>query len=311
MDDAASYAEAVLDGFPAFNVPVYLVADTITQIELRKAKMIASGDYLTAQRHQERIDELKFLNTESTYDGIHQDRCHEIHTRLMTAQRQLADRAAAADRVLQKFTQQRQADLDGFDERARQELATFDETHPPAALPAKFRKYSYEYLNLRMRERYMVSSKRYMEAEALKAEADALEIVEIERQRRNWDDYVTKKRQLLIAQKAEQRRILEEKWDRDWRALRPSATADVARRENVVRALESKLVEVEGEHNVAFDGAATRGPSRAVTSRSLPVARPQLPRLPMAPRQPNHLRARMRYVRTKNYDQAHKRNGHM
>jgi hypothetical protein len=52
MEGADDYAEAGLDGFPVSKVPVDLVAERITHLELKKTTIIATGDYLTAQRYQ-------------------------------------------------------------------------------------------------------------------------------------------------------------------------------------------------------------------------------------------------------------------
>ena len=205
-----------------------------------------------------------------------------------------------------------------LDEKLDNDLYQFDEDHN-IEVPPKFRKFSPEYLNMRKREKFMVSSKRYVEANTLKKEADKIEKKEREIQQKNWGDYVNQQRQLLIKKQQEQRRCFIEKWDREWAALVPSADAEVTKCENVVKNIEANISSLSNaDQMVSTDGTAltlsqaaaiAKKQVRTSTSRSIRMTssrnsknKDALPPLTnVSPTQADPLRSRLAYMRATNY----------
>lgn len=273
-------ATQVMFGWPLDQIPKSKIRKLIVYLVQEKDKLIEDGNYLEAQKFEIKIDELRQISTESSYDSIHRGRYDELQQRLETAERDLQMNLEKRDSIIESFQRERQQALDEMEACLQQELISFEAKHDTDP-PPKFRKFSPEYLNLRQRERAMIYSKRYVDANNLKAEADILERKEVQQQNRNWERHVAKQRQLLVKRHEEQRRILQEKWDREWAALSPSADQQIKKCENAVRAVESRIM-AESEQIL---------PEVAPTKRSISV------------QQNDRLRSRAAYMRTKNYNE--------
>jgi hypothetical protein len=301
-------AVSVLNQTPVSDVSPSQISDLISYFEDEKLRVISCGDYVAAQHIEDKINELKQFQMKSTFNRIHRDRCAEIQNRLTEAQQELDQRLRNRDQLFKTFKEQKCQSLQDFNTFADEELQDFNAEYETAP-PCVFTKYSQEYLNLRMREKYMISSKRYIEAETLKTEADRRLIIERENQENAWRMQVNKKRELLIARQNDQRKALQRKWDRRWNDLCPSIDEEVSKFQNLVRNLKLKLSEVEGDENVDFDGTATRSrsPNPKTTRKTISVSQAKPPqRSDVSPHQLNRLRSRMAYVRAKAYSQTHR-----
>jgi hypothetical protein len=293
MDDCDGWADRVLANCAVESVPQPIIPGVISSLRAKKAEYVRVGEYRQAMCCERKVTELKFASTEEAYDDLQHSRVAEAQQRVDVARRELAGRCEAWDRVLAQFEQDRQRSLAEFDEAAAKELTAFNEKHNVLEPPPKFRKFSYDYLNLVMREKYMVASKRFLEANALRAEASELEQKEKAVQKTNWDSYVEIHRQILLNHQREQRRILEAKWEKDWDALAPSGEAEIDKYATAVSNLEARLVDVQQGHNVAISGLTARGKLPPLQNSGPPAC-------------VDGLRSRLAYVRAKNYTVARK-----
>ena len=295
---AEKWAHRVLKGVDVETIPLNLVLSVASHLESRKEGLIERGDYLGAQALEDKISALKQFSEEATYDSIQDYRLTELRQRLSSAKQDLAVSIARRDSVIESFLQKKEQALAECDAIMQRELDEFDRAHEDAKPPPKFRRFSPEYLNMRRREKAMVAAKRYVDANAVKEEADRIERREMEQNERNWKSFVAKQRDQLLKRQLEQRRIIEAKWDKEWASVLPSGDEDVTKCQNAVRAIEARISELSLEPMPAelARGTASRGHSpRRRVSPSL------------SPRQNDQLRSRMRYVRTMNYKKVRMR----
>ncbi|OHT14235.1 hypothetical protein TRFO_15541 [Tritrichomonas foetus] len=314
-DPVIEYAHQIFIDLPVSGIPYNYQKRVLNFLKDQKNQAIKAGDYLSAQKFDDKINEMNLMRTEDTYITSKNGKLEELQQRLVAAQQELEQQREDKNRILDLFQEEREEEITKMYIQLDNELAIFDEEHN-TEVPPKFRKFSPEYLNLRKREKFMVSSKRYVEADKLKKEADAREIVERNNQQTNWENYVKKQREILIKKQDEQRRCFIEKWDREWAALLPSAENEVAKYENAVKAIESRIAEFHVTQQVGLDGTATSR-NFAITANGSPptvttgktTARnatsrlsTNLPPLNVSPTQSDPLRSRLTYIRATNYN---------
>lgn len=288
-------------------VPQSMVSKVVKCLETQKEELVERSDYLGAQEFEDKINALKMFSTEATYDSLQDYRLTELKQKLEAAKEELQVSIARRDAVIKSFLEKREQALAELDMTMRRELAAFDDANSSSP-PPKFRRFSPELLNMRRREKAMVAARRYVEANVVKGEADALERKETEQNTKNWKAFVLKQRSILLKRHQEQRRIMEEKWDKEWASVLPSGDEDVARCENAVKAIEARIADFNLDH-LPLEGPITRGmTSRSVSAgRCTPRRWARVTQSSLSPIQDDRLRSRMTYVRTKNYNKIRMR----
>lgn len=317
-DPVIEYSHKVFEGLQVNEIPYQYQRKVLNYLTNQKNEAIKAEDFLSAQKFEDKINEIKLMQVEEAYESRQNGKYEDLVQRLSEAQNILEDQRENLNQVLQSFQDEREEAILKLDEQLESELFQFDEEHNVDP-PPKFRKFSPEYLNMRKREKFMVSSKRYVEANALKKEADILEKKERQIQQKNWGDYVNQQRQLLLKKQQEQRRCFIEKWDREWAALVPSAECEVTKCENVVKNIEANISNLSNaDQMVATDGTAltlsqsaalAKTQNRTATSRSVRLTSSRnsknknaLPPLSnVSPTQADPLRSRLAYMRSTNY----------
>ena len=296
-------SQQLFRGLEISEIPENYYSPVYEYLKLQKQASIDNDDFLSAQLFDDKIIEMELHKTETTYLINKNGRVDELQRRLFEARQNLEEQKAKKNEVLDNFQRERESKMMKLQEQLDEELNMFDIKHS-GEIPAKFRKYSADYLNLKQRELFMVSSKRYVEANALKKEADKKKIIEEENQRKNWDKYVNKQREILIKKQQEKLRCLEERYQKEWNALYPSFLNEIEKSENAIRMLESKIAEFSLVQNVDLDGTAT---ARNLQTRSRDLdsssrrPNPSLPPLSVRPTQADPLRSRLQYIRKSNY----------
>ena len=320
-DPVVDYSHKVFEDLPVNEIPYQYQKKVLNYLINQKSEAIKAEDFLSAQKFEDKINEIKLMQVEDAYESRQNDKYEDLIQRLSDAQSALEEQRENLNQILQSFQDEREEAIMKLDEKLDNDLYQFDEDHN-IEVPPKFRKFSPEYLNIRKREKFMVSSKRYVEANNLKKEADAMEKKERAIQEKNWENYVNQQRQLLIKKQQEQRRCFIEKWDREWTALVPSAEAEVTRCENVVKNIEANLADLSNtDQLVAIDGTALTASQTAAlaktqtrtatvtTARSIKMTssrnsknKNSLPPLTnVSPTQADPLRSRLAYMRATNY----------
>jgi hypothetical protein len=235
----AEYADAILDDWPITEVPRPLYPELVGELRQRQSDNLDCGDLRGAQHIENTIHAILAVANEREHDAAAALARQSASQRAAARKRALEDIVARDEQVVAKFRAERGRAVADLGAQHSRDLDRFDRSFP-AEPPAKFKKFSREYLQLRARESFMVSAKRYDEAVLVRAEANRVEEKERETQRQNWVDHIAKQRELLVAGHAVQRRCLEERWDKDWTALTASLRHREAQYRNAVLVSEAE-----------------------------------------------------------------------
>jgi hypothetical protein len=205
-------------------------------------------DYSLLQRIDDSIATLLESSERTAYSGVHKAELDTIQDRLQRSHQTLTERENEFDFVRDDFNARRQADADRLRGEQETEFAALVQTYSQE-LPLKFRRCSPELVNVRIQEKKARLTHRFVEAKALKMEGDTLEAKEMEQNRLMW------RREFEIASAAmrkkhrKQMNCLNEKWDREWTAIEPSARSEQGRVKMVIEAAERRMDEVQRSRN--------------------------------------------------------------
>lgn len=294
------YTENVIDGWPVTDVPPRYYKQVVKKLQEKKAACIKDGDYLQAQFFEDKSNEILEISTEACYGDDRNTKLEKLQQRLALAQQELEYEIQKSNRILDGFEREKEKAMNQLIENHNEQLLAFDEKNQPP-MPPKFQKYSPEYLNLRKREQFMVSSKRYAEASSLKAEADQMKIVEDKQNEQKWQAYVAQQRKQLVDTMKQQMVCSQNKWAREKNALKISADKQITNCQNLVTALENKVNEAESEcqATAAATVVTTRCATQMSTSRGTTSRNDKLP--PLSSIQTEQLKSRMPRMRASNY----------
>ena len=194
-DELDQEIEAVLDGERKKYTKPQL--DMIVEgLKRRRDEALAEEDYDEAELAKNCANEM-IRESEFFYAvKIQEEKVDELKVKLEESRKSLHDLKSRWRAVLQNFQRQRDAELQEMYESNMRKLEDLErlKDEPP---PPKFRKYSPQLLNMRIREKAMVTSKMYDEASVLQEEANRIQAVEDERNRQEWHANVDDQSQKL------------------------------------------------------------------------------------------------------------------
>ena len=234
------FAEALLFGWPMNQVPRELARKVKACLVAKKNQAIKDRDYRRVQLIENTINGLD--KTGAQMKQIERSNMHAkmLNEKLEKAKDDLRQAIAKHERIADRFNEERNNAMLQQEQEHEAELYKFDEEHNIEP-PAKFRKFSREYWQLKTQEEFLISSKRYVEANALRAEANKLEKEERRKQKENWELYVQQQREKLIQKHDAARKYLLEKWQKEWDGLLISFDKDEQQHRKTVLAIESTM----------------------------------------------------------------------
>jgi hypothetical protein len=277
--DVEQYAAAVLDGWPLTEIPPEYHNPIVKRLHRLQSDSLSNGEYRRAQQIANKLQTMSFIHSDQSFSTAATTRLENAQTRVNVRKSVLDQTKATNDWVVSQFQSEAEGALANLDAVHQAELEQFDRDHDCEA-PERFRKFTREYLQLRAIESFMVSSKRYTEADSVRAKANVMEQKEREVQEQNWKNYVQKQREMLVERQANARRCLIEKWEKNWAAVVAARRKDESTREKAV------LASVAQESIVA---ARAEVPEREESSR--------LPPLDIPPRGKLSAIRRLNYIR--------------
>jgi hypothetical protein len=267
-NEITQYAEAILGDLPISEVPCSLYPMLVRHLRQLQSDNLACGDLRRAQHIENTIQTIFAVSNERENDAAAALAHQSASQRADASKQALEDIVSRHEQVVAKFQSNRARAIADLDSQHARDLERFDHSFPEEP-PAKFRKFSREYLQLRARESFMVSAKRYDEAVLVRAEANWVEKQERETQQQNWVDSIARQRELLVARQAAQRRCLEERWDKDWTALIASVRHREAQYRNAVLVSEAEELSSQKSTRLRLDKVGNDGISNpAVSIRS-------------------------------------------
>jgi hypothetical protein len=243
------YAQQLLTGTSPSLVPPSEIHPTVEFLQTMLVESIQTQNYLEAQKIEDLCSALLQQNTEQTYESYQNSRVKLLEERLQVALKSFDEARQTLHDAQTKLEQERQNAIAALAADHERELAAFDEAHSQE-MPTVFRKFGSEYLLLRKRQEVCVQAKRFVEANALKVEADAIEANEIARQESNWRKSVALQRDAVVQKQMQQIQVLEEKLQGRWCEQIPPLLTELTRAENVVKAAELKLSTIQSGENM-------------------------------------------------------------
>jgi hypothetical protein len=183
--DLAKNVESVLTGQRRKNYTQIEMEALLAELRVRRKAALKMEDYIEAERIAYASTQLLRRVNSYTVVKFQEAKTVELTLKLEEAQKKLADLEFRWRNVMQHFRMQRDQELHRIyanNIMAIEEL----EGLKSEPLPPKFNKRSPALLNLRQRERAMISSRRYDDAAIVQVEADRLQSVEDEKNRHEW-----------------------------------------------------------------------------------------------------------------------------
>ncbi|OHS97470.1 hypothetical protein TRFO_36334 [Tritrichomonas foetus] len=235
-------AQRLLNGLSPDQIPPQNINPLISYLQQYKQQYLSAKDYLTAQSIEDICVKLSEISTNSNFGDIRQNHQHQLEQRLNLARQEYQKTKQERIDAQSKFEKDREESLNRLFQEQDKELEKFDK-EILEKIPAKFTKFSTEYLNLRKQEECMVQAKRYAEANEFKIEADKLEEIEMAKNRQKWSKQVKKLRDTLIAKQNQQKEALEDKWETKWAETIPKIIDEENRCLKTVKVIEAKINE--------------------------------------------------------------------
>lgn len=242
--DVRRQASSLLDGSPASSIPQDTVKPVMHCLRAYRDSVIAEGDYMHAQEVEDKINDLMLRREKQKYEDSQLETYQELTRRLERARSDLQ----AAEEACRIYTE----DVNRRCAEEREELAQMQrdelrelESQFAGDPPYKFVRWSPGYLNLRRKEKFLVKSRRYVEAHDMKLQADKVEREDVRASRGAWKAYGTQQKELLLRQHQVKMEYLLERYEQERVAKMLTLNAEVERCANVVRLYESRVRDAE------------------------------------------------------------------
>jgi hypothetical protein len=161
------------------------------------------------------------------------------------ARAELAKVLSERERCFAIFNKRRQRAIQKLELQQARELQAHDAQFA-GELPLSHRHVPAEILQLRDQERFLRQSRRYIEAQRILEEADALEAFELEKQRIRWGHEGAAIREGILRRHAQQMGCVIEKAKQTWQALMPGSVARENHWRGMIETLERKMEEERG-----------------------------------------------------------------
>lgn len=229
---------------PISIVPPNAVHDTVNYLQTQIADCIKKADYLQAQKIEDLCTALLQQNTKKGYIRIQNSKKNVLQNKLRMAKEELERAKEYRAEITNKYNIDRENAFKELEKLQDEELNKFDEEVYPN-IPINFQKFSKEYLQLKKQEDFLVQSKRFVEANEIKMEADRIYSIEQEQQQERWKKHFESLREAFISKLDQQKLCLEQKWDGKWAEMLPPLVEEEARCIKAVKAAEAKIQEAE------------------------------------------------------------------
>ena len=243
-------ADNVLNGKPLFIIPSNKIKKVIARIEEMKQIEVKIGNYKEAQQMENKINKLKEYKTKADYQNYKKMQTNYIKTRKIELENELENSKLHDDSIIQKFIKRKQVERDQIIQKHKEQMEKFEEDNQE--MPAKFRKYSNDYLKLVEKERHLIRSKRYFEAGQTKIEREKQYKVEEANQKREWLRSLDIQRQKLEEAFQKQLQCHDEKTQVQLYDLQNASKQNSATLERSITVQDAKLDIVEYDDLTPF-----------------------------------------------------------
>ncbi|OHT07638.1 hypothetical protein TRFO_24134 [Tritrichomonas foetus] len=214
--------------------------------ELRKQqkKAIDQQNFAKAGAFDEAARRLLVLDNEIKYNQITTSRAQAYNQRVQTMRTDLSDLKYYFKTKLDEAKQKRDSDIAAYRKAVEEELAVFDQQFKEDP-PTQYQKYSANYLNIRVQEKFLMKSKRFQEANELKAEADKIQAQEEAQFRMKYESDLEMKRNDLIRKLEEKIYAREEAANREFLKIQKSSQREIENANKALNHFENHAYELE------------------------------------------------------------------
>jgi hypothetical protein len=187
--------------------------DVYAYLRMYKQEVLKEPNYLLAQRIDDVCGELLLKQSQTFYSETKSIEVDRLEDRLERARERLQEVRENIASSKQDFEDRKREALSRLEQEQKYELADHDEVYSQD-LPPRLRHVPGEILQIREQERFLRQSRRYIEAQELREESQALEAYHMELRKIQWRQEGETWRQVLKKKHQQQRLCLLAKWDR-------------------------------------------------------------------------------------------------
>lgn len=211
----------------------------ISYLKQYKEEVLKQPDYYAAQRIDDISAELILVAQQKSYCGYRSSEIDSINAKIKQAKSQLKRILDERKRAQDIFDDQKQKSIEKLEKQQQEELQILDEKYS-GELPPRFRKFSAEALNIRRQEISLKQAKRYIEAQEMREEAEALEAFEMARQEIRFHNEGAELREKMIQIHKTQMYCLLEKLERQYQTMMPNSYTEEKKWRIIIANYEEK-----------------------------------------------------------------------
>ena len=244
QEDVDFAVNLILTGHPPESIDPALRSKVVKELGAKRTDALKNGEYLVAERCVIASRKLVELDNTDRYEEIQTERTEEVYDKYNQAQHDYESVKEEWERKIKEAEEAKQNTLKELDRKDAEELKEFDKVFE-TEVPPEMRKFSSTILQLRKREQYMVTAGRYSEANAVRAEALALEAKEREEQKKRYNADLQLKRQEFIKKQKEKHEARIISAQNAYNKVVVQAREEIDRAEKSAKKLEDKVSELE------------------------------------------------------------------
>lgn len=243
IDKGIDYA---MNGKDLFEIDPMLLQFLIAPLREIRLKSLKDGDYITAQKAEQGARAVVAQQNLQEKMDEQDEKISEQQQRLEIAQIQLENVKEKWEILMERRKQEMENDIQNKKMKFAMKLEEFDQQFeqepPPKAL-----KLSPGALDLKAKEKFLVSSKRFDEAKAMRNMANIRERQEIEMKKEQYYKALLKEREKLIEQEKQKMFVTEMTWQSSLSKMQMNANKEIAHAEKTVEHLLSLQKTLESE----------------------------------------------------------------
>ena len=232
------------------------------ELQNAKREALRNHDYLLAEQAVNASRRVIALSSDNTFAEITAAKVDELADKLSIKETDRDELKKKWEKRIRDAEKQKEQDLCEIDQQNELELKQFDlqfQLEPPPEL----RKFSPNLLQIRAQEQYMVQSGRYVEATALRKEANQLEAIESQEHKKRWINQLKLKREELIKKQEERRFVREMNANNAIEKMKRQSLQEIDHQVKAVQHVESHYEDATIVQNM---GTIKKAPSTKSTS---------------------------------------------
>lgn len=265
-DDIDALVDQLIDGRPPETVNGSSLPTIIPKLKERKTETKTNGDFKTAQKLENLIQEMNTRKLEFSYASVNNSRLAQLQFQLMEAKAKYQEDKQRYLEERKLFHETFENSLEEKKEQQRLELEEYDNEFPEN-LPLNFRKNSPLVLQLRDQARHLVGTNRFEEAIPFYKKADEIEREEIQQKREKFIDEFHKKRCLILSKQKTEMECFETNWKRKEKVFEKDYQAELSADKQLVVNIERRIQRLQDD---ATESLSVALPQNRAISRQAP-----------------------------------------